>query len=60
MVISMHTVDMIPIIFVGTVFVATFGYLLLDSFWGRATGHDDTLGGDSVLHPQRNIKNRLW
>jgi hypothetical protein len=56
----MHTVDMIPIIFVGTVFVATFGYLLLDSFWGRATGHDDTLGGDSVLHPQRNIKNRLW
>jgi hypothetical protein len=42
MVKQMHLVDTFPIIFVGTVFVAMFGYLLLDSFWGRFSGHDES------------------
>ncbi len=39
----MHMVDTLPILFVGTVFVSFFGYLLVDSFWGRYSGHDESL-----------------
>ena len=35
-------IDILPIIFVGTVFVSFFGYLLVDSFWGRNSGRDDS------------------
>jgi hypothetical protein len=39
----MHLVDTFPVIIVATLFVAMFGYLVLDSFWGRRHASDDSL-----------------
>ena len=39
----MHLVDTLPVIFVATVFVSFFGYLLFDAFWGRISSQDKGL-----------------
>ena len=37
----MHYVDSLPILFVGTVFVCFFGYLLYESFWIKKSNQDE-------------------
>jgi|TARA_B110000908_G_scaffold127654_1_gene149793 hypothetical protein len=39
----MEIVDTLPIAFVGVVFVVLFGYLLIESFWQRASRNDDVV-----------------
>jgi hypothetical protein len=39
----MHYVDTLPIVFVGTIFVLFFGYLLYESFLVRQSNQDKDL-----------------